>query len=106
MRRHPLLETVSFRGFHFGPGGDALDVQFFGADSEVLKAAAEDLKSAVSVYPEVSAVEDNLAYDKDELVLELTPQGRALGFTHVASGPMVRSSYHADEQAKDAIRNA
>ncbi len=81
VRRHPLLETVSFRGFHFGPGGDALDVQFFGADSEVLKAAAEDLKSAVSVYPEVSAVEDNLAYDKDELVLELTPQGRALGFT-------------------------
>ena len=25
--------------------------------------------------------------------------GRALGFTHVASGPMVRSSYHADLQA-------
>jgi lipoic acid synthetase len=29
--------------------------------------------------------------------------GRALGFTHVASGPMVRSSYHADRQAQDAI---
>jgi lipoic acid synthetase len=29
--------------------------------------------------------------------------GHALGFTHVASGPMVRSSYHADQQAKDAI---
>lgn len=25
--------------------------------------------------------------------------GRALGFSHVASGPMVRSSYHADRQA-------
>ena len=25
-----------------------------------------------------------------------------LGFTHVASGPMVRSSYHADRMAKDA----
>jgi lipoic acid synthetase len=32
--------------------------------------------------------------------------GRELGFTHVASGPMVRSSYHADEQAKAAIRNS
>jgi lipoic acid synthetase len=32
--------------------------------------------------------------------------GRELGFTHVASGPMVRSSYHADEQAREAIRNA
>jgi lipoic acid synthetase len=27
--------------------------------------------------------------------------GYELGFTHVASGPMVRSSYHADQQAKD-----
>ena len=91
VRRHPLLETVSFRGSHFGPGGDALDVQFFGADSAVLKAAAEDLKSAVSVYPEVSAVEDNLAYDKDELVLELTPQGRALGFTIDGIGRELRN---------------
>ena len=24
--------------------------------------------------------------------------GRAMGFKHVASGPLVRSSYHADEQ--------
>ena len=28
--------------------------------------------------------------------------GMSLGFTHVASGPMVRSSYHADKQAADA----
>jgi lipoic acid synthetase len=29
--------------------------------------------------------------------------GYELGFTHVASGPMVRSSYHADQQAKDVM---
>jgi lipoic acid synthetase len=29
--------------------------------------------------------------------------GYELGFTHVASGPMVRSSYHADQQAKEAL---
>jgi lipoic acid synthetase len=29
--------------------------------------------------------------------------GYELGFTHVASGPMVRSSYHADKQAKDVV---
>ena len=28
--------------------------------------------------------------------------GMALGFTHVASGPLVRSSYHADQQAAGA----
>ena len=29
---------------------------------------------------------------------ELKREGEALGFRHVASGPLVRSSYHADEQ--------
>ena len=29
---------------------------------------------------------------------ELRQEGEALGFRHVASGPLVRSSYHADEQ--------
>ncbi|MEJ2686022.1 MAG: lipoyl synthase [Gammaproteobacteria bacterium] len=34
---------------------------------------------------------------------ELARCGEAMGFTHVASGPMVRSSYHADQQARDAL---
>lgn len=29
--------------------------------------------------------------------------GEKMGFSHVASGPMVRSSYHADQQAKAAL---
>ena len=33
---------------------------------------------------------------------ELRMEGEALGFHHVASGPLVRSSYHADEQHETA----
>ena len=33
----------------------------------------------------------------------LAELGNQLGFTHVASGPMVRSSYHADQQARDVV---
>ncbi len=33
----------------------------------------------------------------------LAREGYALGFTHVASGPLVRSSYHADQQAAGAL---
>jgi len=36
-------------------------------------------------------------YDPSEFVL-LKDEGRALGFTHVESGPLVRSSYHAEQQ--------
>ena len=32
-----------------------------------------------------------------DVFAELTSEGEALGFLHVASGPLVRSSYHADE---------
>ena len=34
-----------------------------------------------------------------ELAAELVPYVKKMGFSHVASGPMVRSSYHADLQA-------
>ena len=33
---------------------------------------------------------------------ELRVAGEAMGFKHVASGPLVRSSYHADEQHDEA----
>jgi multidrug efflux pump subunit AcrB len=96
---HPLVETVSFRGWRSGPGGDALDVQFFGASTDVLKAASEDLKRAVLQYPEVSAVEDNLAYDKEELILDLTAQGQALGFTIDTLGRALRHRLNGIEAA-------
>ena len=40
-------------------------------------------------------------YTPDEFD-ELHREGEALGFRHVASGPLVRSSYHADEQYETA----
>lgn len=97
--RHPLLETVSFRGWRRGPGGDAIDVELSGASSEVLKEAAEALKSQLGQYGEISALEDNLGYDKEELLLELTPQGQALGLTIDALGATLRARLNGIEAA-------
>ncbi|MEB8387158.1 efflux RND transporter permease subunit [Rhodobacteraceae bacterium KMM 6894] len=97
--QHPLAETLSFRSWGSGPGGDALDVQFYGASAEVLKAAAEALKQALRPFPEVSGVEDDLAYDKEELVLDLTPQGAALGFEIDALGRVLRARLGGIEAA-------
>ncbi|WGV18142.1 efflux RND transporter permease subunit [Fuscovulum ytuae] len=81
VRRHPLLEELSFRGGRFGPGGASISVDLYGAEAGDLKAAAEALKARLAVYPEVSGLEDTLAYDKEELILTLTPTGQALGFS-------------------------
>ena len=89
--RHPMVELLSFRSWRSGPGGDALDVQFYGASAAVLKQASEDLKAALERYAEVSAVEDDLTYDKDELILELTAQGQALGFDIDGLGANLRA---------------
>jgi multidrug efflux pump subunit AcrB len=97
--RPPLLEELSFRGWRGGPGGDSLSVDFFGANAETLKAAAEALKTAVAQYPEVSAVEDSLAYDKEELILELTPRGAALGLSVDALGRALRDRLTGIEAA-------
>ena len=43
-------------------------------------------------------------YTPDEFD-ELRREGEALGFKHVAAGPLVRSSYHADEQHEAASAN-
>ena len=43
-------------------------------------------------------------YTPDEFD-ELRREGEALGFKHVAAGPLVRSSYHADEQHEAAAAN-
>ncbi|MFN3822503.1 MAG: efflux RND transporter permease subunit [Pseudorhodobacter sp.] len=99
VRPHPLLEELSFRGGRFGPGGDALSVDLAGADAETLKAAAEALKTALAVYPEVSALEDSLSYDKEELILNLTPQGQALGFSIDTLGRTLRDRLNGIEAA-------
>ncbi|SMR81826.1 Multidrug efflux pump subunit AcrB [Aliiroseovarius halocynthiae] len=105
---HPLLEVLSFRGGRFGPGGDSLDVDLFGASSETLKVAAEDLKTQLVRYPEVSALEDSLSYDKEELILDLTAQGKALGFTINDLSRVLRNRLNGVEAATypDGTRSA
>ena len=50
---------------------------------------------------------DHLAIERyvhpDEFA-ELQSLGESMGFAQVASGPLVRSSYHADEQAKGLVK--
>jgi multidrug efflux pump subunit AcrB len=99
IKPHPLMEEVSFRGGRFGPAGDAISVDLYGATSAGLKAAAEDLKARLGAFAAVSALEDSLAYDKDDLILNLTPQGQALGFDIAGLGQDLRARLSGIEAA-------
>ncbi|MGZ9809491.1 efflux RND transporter permease subunit [Pseudoroseicyclus sp. H15] len=104
----PMAETVSFRSWGTGPGGDAIDVELSGGTPEILKSAAEALKAELGQFPEVSGPEDSLAYDKEELILSLTAQGRALGFTIDQLGSTLRDRLGGIEAASfpDGPRSA
>jgi len=88
--RHPKLETLAIRGERRGPGGDDVHIRLFGADVETLKTASQALQALLSGFSAVSGIEDDLAYDKSELVVELTPRGQALGLTTKGVGEYLR----------------
>jgi lipoic acid synthetase len=45
-----------------------------------------------------------LRYVHPDTFAQFEREARALGFTHAAVGALVRSSYHADQQARDVLR--
>ncbi|KZM51451.1 efflux RND transporter permease subunit [Labrenzia sp. OB1] len=76
-----------------GPPGRDLDIRLSGASLKDLKAAAQELQQELSGFPGTSAVEDDLPYGKPELVVELTPRGRALGFTVESAARQIRNAF-------------
>jgi multidrug efflux pump subunit AcrB len=100
LRATRSLKRLAFAVGAVAPGGgDAIDVQFYGADAQTLKDASDALKEQLVQFPEVSAVEDDLPYDKEELILELTAKGQALGFTIDGLGRDLRARLNGIEAA-------
>ncbi len=108
VRQTPMTETLSFRSWGAGPGGNSLEIQLGGADATQLKQAAEALKTELAQFPEVSGLEDSLSYDKEEMILTLTPQGQALGLTIEDLGAELRRRLAGIEAATypDGSRSA
>ncbi len=76
-----------------GPPGKELDIRLKGSDLNSLKSAAEDVKSLLQRFNGVSSIEDDLPVGKQELILRLTPRGRALGFTTEDISDQVRAAF-------------
>lgn len=100
IKRHPLLETLALRGDRSGPGGDDIHIGLSGGNEVTLKAAAEEIKAALARYPTVTGVEDDLAYDRPELIVSLTPKGEALGLTTASVAAALRQRLNGVEAIK------
>ena len=95
--RHPEVPTKS--GIMLGLGEDMAQVQDALRD---LRAHDVDMITIGQYLQPTPHHHPVLRYWTPDEFKELEAFGSSLGFTHVASGPMVRSSYHADRMAAEA----
>ena len=76
----PGAESVNFRASWFR-AGDPINFQFSGNSLETLNAVGEELKTHLATYPGVFEIADSLSDGKEELQIELSPQGYLIGLT-------------------------
>ncbi len=76
-----------------GPPGKDIDIRVSGASLEKLKAAAMEIREELRQIPGVTAIEDNLPWGKQEILLQITPAGRAMGLTTEDVARQVRDAY-------------
>ncbi len=93
LRPRAGLESVNIASPIGGPPGRELDIRLSGASPDRLKEAALELRGLLQRYPGVRNLEDDLPFGKREEILELTPHGRALGFTTEEVAAQIRAAY-------------
>lgn len=94
------LDILTILAAQGGPPGRDVDIRLSGSDIAGLKTASLELQALLKRYPGVSSVEDDLPYGKLERIIEVTPDGRAMGFTTQSVGRQVRSAFEGDVAKK------
>jgi len=92
----PGAKTVSYRA-EIGGGGSPLDVEISGVDFDQMNAVSAAVKNKLREYPEVSDISDTFEGGKEEIQLQLRPEGRQLGITLSDIAQQVRIAYLGTE---------
>jgi len=86
-------ESITYRA-ELGRGGDPIDVQLSANSLDTLSKVAEHVKEHLATYPTVFDIADSLSDGKEELQVELTDQGNAIGLTRQEVASQIRSAYY------------
>ena len=92
----PGAESVTYRA-EIGRSSDPIDIQLNANSLETLSEVANKVKEHLKTYPTVFDISDSLSNGKEELLIELTEQGKALGLTRQEVSSQVRSFYFGAE---------
>ena len=90
----PGIESfIVFESQTGGPPGRDLDIRIVSDDLQTAKKAALALRNELRSLPGLIAVEDDLPFGKQEILLEITPEGEAMGFSAEEIARQVRNSF-------------
>ena len=92
----PGIDRVSLAAPALGPPGKEIDVRLSNGSTAELKAAAGEVQALLERLPGISDVEDNLPWGKSEVILQVTPKGKAMGFTTQEVGRQVRDAFQGN----------
>jgi multidrug efflux pump subunit AcrB len=70
-----------------------LDIRIVGDNMQTTKLAALELRKKLRNLPGLIAVTDDLPFGKQEILLELRPEGEAMGFSAQEVARQVRNSF-------------
>jgi multidrug efflux pump subunit AcrB len=92
-------EVLKFGSRSMGPGGTAVELKLLATDNstQYLDAAAQDVKQYLASKKGVTDIEDDSRLGKQELVLRLNEQGRALGLDESSLAETIRAVYFGEE---------
>ena len=88
----PGAESLTFRA-EIGRSSDPIDVQLTATSLSTLQEVAEQVKARLATYTTVFDIADSMSDGKEELQIELTEQGLALGLNRVDVSQQVRNSF-------------
>lgn len=92
----PGAESVTFRA-EIGRGGDPIDIQLSATDLKTLEKVADEVKARIRTYPTAFEIADSLSNGKEELQIELTAQGYAMGMSNASVTRQVRDAYFGSQ---------
>ena len=77
--------------------GNAIDIQLEGDNVDELRVVAEKLRIKLSEYPGVIDITDSFRSGKQELQLDISPAGEALGLDLATLARQVRQAFYGEE---------
>ncbi len=94
IHRPPFVEQLVIEVSGGQNGGQPdMSLRLSGDDLKSVKSGADELTTALSGYPGVSNVIDNLPYGKEQIIFQATPAGQSLGLSPETIGAQLRAAY-------------